>query len=198
MHGDFPGRGAASTLIQYDVEVSGEAPEDRLDALITEVDAIAEIPLSLRQATPGAAAPPAGPRLLTATQSGVTAAAGRALPDLSRRRVRPQTWSRGIVASRCWSVDRLVVLEGFEVADEVEVRGGRGQPDADPRAGSASHRGCCSEVRCASAQHESGSPSRIPTMSSPALRNSRPRSVEPDEPTPAKFVTRRLAGRRSR
>ena len=52
VHGDFPGRGAASTLIQYDVEVSGDAPEDRLDALISEVDAIAEIPLSLRQATP--------------------------------------------------------------------------------------------------------------------------------------------------
>ena len=50
--GDFPGRGAASTPIEVDVEVAGEAPAEALGALLEEVDEIAEIPRSLRGTTP--------------------------------------------------------------------------------------------------------------------------------------------------
>jgi uncharacterized OsmC-like protein len=37
--------------IRYEVEVSGDAPEEQLRALIDRVDEIAEIPNSLRQGT---------------------------------------------------------------------------------------------------------------------------------------------------
>ena len=49
--GEFVGEPAVSDEIQYEVEVSGDAPEVRLRALIDQVDEIAEIPNSLRQGT---------------------------------------------------------------------------------------------------------------------------------------------------
>ena len=49
--GDFVGEPAVSDEIQYEVDVSGDAPEDRLRALIDQVDEIAEIPNSLRNGT---------------------------------------------------------------------------------------------------------------------------------------------------
>ena len=52
VRGGFAGRGSASDPIEYDVEVNGDAPGDRLEALLAEVDRIAEIPLSIRNGTP--------------------------------------------------------------------------------------------------------------------------------------------------
>jgi putative redox protein len=49
--GDFVGEPAVSDEIRYEVEVAGNAPEDRLRALVDQVDEIAEIPNSLRQGT---------------------------------------------------------------------------------------------------------------------------------------------------
>jgi putative redox protein len=49
--GDFVGEPAVSDEIRYEVEVTGNAPEDRLRALVGHVDKIAEIPNSLRQGT---------------------------------------------------------------------------------------------------------------------------------------------------
>ena len=49
--GDFPKRGEPSTPISVDVEVEGDAPEQRLRELIELVDTIAEIPNSIRGAT---------------------------------------------------------------------------------------------------------------------------------------------------
>ena len=49
--GDFAGSPAISTGISYEVEVEGEASEADLDALVAHVDAIAEIPNSLRGGT---------------------------------------------------------------------------------------------------------------------------------------------------
>jgi uncharacterized OsmC-like protein len=49
--GDFVGEPAVSEEIRYEVEVSGDAPEEQLRALIDMVDEIAEIPNSLRQGT---------------------------------------------------------------------------------------------------------------------------------------------------
>jgi uncharacterized OsmC-like protein len=49
--GDFVGEPAVSDEIRYEVEVAGDAPEERLRALIDEVDEIAEIPNSLREGT---------------------------------------------------------------------------------------------------------------------------------------------------
>jgi len=49
--GDFVGEPAVSEEIRYEVEVSGEAPEEDLRTLIDRVDEIAEIPNSLRQGT---------------------------------------------------------------------------------------------------------------------------------------------------
>jgi hypothetical protein len=49
--GDFVGEPAVSDEIRFEVEVSGDAPEDQLRALIDQVDEIAEIPNSLRQGT---------------------------------------------------------------------------------------------------------------------------------------------------
>lgn len=51
VRGDFAGEPATSTGIGYDVEVSGDADEERLLALVQRVDRIAEIPLSLRRGT---------------------------------------------------------------------------------------------------------------------------------------------------
>ena len=49
--GDFVGEPAVSDEIRYEIEVAGDATEDRLRALIDQVDEIAEIPNSLRQGT---------------------------------------------------------------------------------------------------------------------------------------------------
>ncbi|WP_026211672.1 OsmC family protein [Longispora albida] len=51
VHGDFTGDPAVSAPIQYEVELSGDAPADRLRELVDHVDAIAEIPNSLRGGT---------------------------------------------------------------------------------------------------------------------------------------------------
>lgn len=50
--GDFATRGEPSTPITVDLEVDGDAPEDRLRALVDLVDRIAEIPNSIRGTTP--------------------------------------------------------------------------------------------------------------------------------------------------
>ena len=47
--GDFSGDPAVSDAITYDVELSGSG---NLDALVKEVDRIAEIPNTLRQGAP--------------------------------------------------------------------------------------------------------------------------------------------------
>ena len=49
--GDFPGNPAVSTEITYEVDVEGDAPAERLRALVEDVDRIAEIPNSLRDGT---------------------------------------------------------------------------------------------------------------------------------------------------
>ena len=49
--GDFVGDPTVSDEIRYEGEVAGDAPEDRLQALLDQVDEIAEIPSSLRQGT---------------------------------------------------------------------------------------------------------------------------------------------------
>jgi putative redox protein len=49
--GDFVGEPAVSDEIRYEVEAAGDVPENRLRALIDQVDEIAEIPNSLRQGT---------------------------------------------------------------------------------------------------------------------------------------------------
>jgi organic hydroperoxide reductase OsmC/OhrA len=48
----YGGQAATSTGIAYSVEVTGQASESELVALVTHVDVIAEIPNSLRQGTP--------------------------------------------------------------------------------------------------------------------------------------------------
>jgi uncharacterized OsmC-like protein len=50
VRGDFVGDPAVSTDVQYEVEIDGDAPADRLQALVAHVDEIAEIPNTLRQA----------------------------------------------------------------------------------------------------------------------------------------------------
>ncbi len=52
VRGDFAGDPAISTPVEYDVAIEGDAPDDELRALVDRVDAIAEIPNSLRQGTP--------------------------------------------------------------------------------------------------------------------------------------------------
>jgi putative redox protein len=49
--GNFVGEPAVSDEILFEVEVKGDAPEERLRALVDQVDEIAEIPNSLRQGT---------------------------------------------------------------------------------------------------------------------------------------------------
>jgi organic hydroperoxide reductase OsmC/OhrA len=51
VRGDFAGDPAVSTDVSYDVYVEGDAPVQRLRALVDHVDAIAEIPNSLRRGT---------------------------------------------------------------------------------------------------------------------------------------------------
>jgi putative redox protein len=50
--GDFPARGTPSTPITVDVELDGDASEDRLTELLAVVDRVAEIPNSIRPTTP--------------------------------------------------------------------------------------------------------------------------------------------------
>jgi putative redox protein len=50
--GDFAGEPAVSSEIAYEVELESDASEERLRALVEEVDRIAEIPNSLRDGTP--------------------------------------------------------------------------------------------------------------------------------------------------
>lgn len=52
VRGDFSGEPAVSEDVFYDVELSGDAPRDQLQELVSHVDAIAEIPNSLRRGTP--------------------------------------------------------------------------------------------------------------------------------------------------
>jgi putative redox protein len=49
--GDFAGSPGTSSGIEYEVEVDGDAQRERLEALVAHVDAIAEIPNSLRRGT---------------------------------------------------------------------------------------------------------------------------------------------------
>jgi uncharacterized OsmC-like protein len=49
--GDFAGNPPVSQGIDFEVEIRGRATEAQLEALVREVDAIAEIPNSLRRAT---------------------------------------------------------------------------------------------------------------------------------------------------
>jgi len=49
--GDFVGEPAVSDEILYEVEVEGNAPQERLRVLVDHVDEIAEIPNSLRRGT---------------------------------------------------------------------------------------------------------------------------------------------------
>jgi putative redox protein len=51
VHGEFAGDPAISNDVEYEVDVDGDAPEDRLRALVAQVDEIAEIPNTLRHAT---------------------------------------------------------------------------------------------------------------------------------------------------
>ncbi|QDZ16451.1 OsmC family protein [Humibacter ginsenosidimutans] len=50
--GDFAGSPAVSDAVSYDVELAGDADEQTLRALAERVDAIAEVPNSLRGGTP--------------------------------------------------------------------------------------------------------------------------------------------------
>jgi uncharacterized OsmC-like protein len=49
--GDFTGEPATSTPVRYEVEISGDAPDEALADLVRLVDSIAEIPNSLRRGT---------------------------------------------------------------------------------------------------------------------------------------------------
>jgi len=49
--GDFQGDPPVSTDVTYTVEVAGDASTEALERLVAKVDAIAEIPNSLRAAT---------------------------------------------------------------------------------------------------------------------------------------------------
>jgi putative redox protein len=49
--GEFAGDPAVSRPVSYDVELAGEAPSEQLEELVAHVDAIAEIPNSVRYGT---------------------------------------------------------------------------------------------------------------------------------------------------
>ena len=49
--GEFGGDPAVSQDVSYDVELAGEASHEQLEELVSHVDAIAEIPNSLRRGT---------------------------------------------------------------------------------------------------------------------------------------------------
>jgi uncharacterized OsmC-like protein len=50
--GEFIGSPAISTAVEYEVDISGNAPPEKLRELVEHVDRIAEIPNSLRTGTP--------------------------------------------------------------------------------------------------------------------------------------------------
>jgi putative redox protein len=50
--GEFAGTPAVSSGVEYEVEVEGDADHERLEELVAHVDAVAEIPNSLRRGTP--------------------------------------------------------------------------------------------------------------------------------------------------
>ena len=52
VEGGFDGDPAVSQDVSYDVEIAGEASGGQLEELVSHVDAIAEIPNSLRRGTP--------------------------------------------------------------------------------------------------------------------------------------------------
>ena len=52
VRGDFGGEPPVSKAVEYEVELEGNAPRERLDELVDHVDRIAEIPNSLRRGTP--------------------------------------------------------------------------------------------------------------------------------------------------
>lgn len=49
--GEFSGEPAVSQDVSYDVEIAGDASREQLEELVSHVDAIAEIPNSLRRGT---------------------------------------------------------------------------------------------------------------------------------------------------
>jgi putative redox protein len=51
VRGDFSGDPAVSDPVDYDVQIAGEATVDQLQQLVAHVDAIAEIPNSVRRGT---------------------------------------------------------------------------------------------------------------------------------------------------
>lgn len=51
VRGEFGGDPAISEEISYEVDITGDAPREALEALVAKVDAIAEIPNSLRRGT---------------------------------------------------------------------------------------------------------------------------------------------------
>ncbi len=50
--GDFPGRGSPSTAVDVAVSIDADADDAAIDALLAEVDRVAEIPNSMRGTTP--------------------------------------------------------------------------------------------------------------------------------------------------
>jgi putative redox protein len=52
VRGDFSGDPPVSEAIEYEVEIAGDAPSERLEAPVALVDRVAEIPNSLRRGTP--------------------------------------------------------------------------------------------------------------------------------------------------
>lgn len=50
--GDFPSRGSASTPIEVLVDIDADAEDEAVDALLADVDRVAEIPNSLRGTIP--------------------------------------------------------------------------------------------------------------------------------------------------
>jgi putative redox protein len=51
VRGDFSGEPAVSEDVSYEVEIAGDAPAEQLEELVWHVDAIAEIPNSVRRGT---------------------------------------------------------------------------------------------------------------------------------------------------
>ncbi len=52
VRGDFSGEPAVSEDVSYDVEIAGDATAEQLHHLVSHVDAVAEIPNSVRRGTP--------------------------------------------------------------------------------------------------------------------------------------------------
>lgn len=52
VRGNFTGEPAVSEDVSYEVELAGHAPREQLEELVSHVDAIAEIPNSVRRGTP--------------------------------------------------------------------------------------------------------------------------------------------------